>query len=161
MITAVPPSSRGGLVRGLLLATLLLFGVSAAGNGTEESAPSQNLDYQAGLEAIKVSDWKRAIDNLNVALVAEPTNADLRNWLGYALRHEGRYNEAFEQYRAALQLEPKHRGAHEYIGEAYLMQGNLAKAKEHLARLDKLCFFGCEEYDDLKKSIAEYEQRKK
>src|SRR4029079_9971393 len=112
----VSPLSGGALARALLLASLLLA-APAAGNGTEESAQSQNLDYQAGLEAIKVSDWQRAIDSLNVALVAEPTNADLRNWRGYALRHEGRYEEAFEQYRAALQLEPKHRGAHEYIGE--------------------------------------------
>jgi hypothetical protein len=52
------PLSVGALIRALLLATLLLLGAPAAGNGTEESAQSQNLDYQAGLEAIKVSDWK-------------------------------------------------------------------------------------------------------
>jgi Flp pilus assembly protein TadD len=150
----VSPLSGGALIRALLLATLLLLGAPAAGNGTEESAQSQNLDYQAGLEAIKVSDWKRAIDNLNVALVAEPTNADLRNWLGYALRHEGRYDEAFEQYRAALQLEPKHRGAHEYIGETYLLTGNKAKAREHLAALERICGTKCDEYRDLQKAIA-------
>jgi len=150
----VSPLSAGALTRALLLATLLLLAAPAAGNGTEESAPSQNLDYQAGLEAIKVSDWKRAIDNLNVALVAEPTNADLRNWLGYALRHEARYDEAFEQYRAALQLEPKHRGAHEYIGETYLLTGNKAKAREHLAALERICGTKCDEYRDLQKAIA-------
>ncbi len=45
----------------------------------------------------------------------------------------------FKHYEEALRLDPKHRGAHEYIGEAYLMVGNPAKAKEHLAALDKLC----------------------
>jgi hypothetical protein len=54
---------------------------------------------------------------------------------------------------------PKHRGAHEYIGEAYLMVGNVAKAKEHLAQLDKLCFFGCSEYSELKKAISEHETK--
>jgi hypothetical protein len=39
------------------------------------------------------------------------------------------------------------------------MQGNLAKAKEHLGQLDKLCFFGCGEYDDLKKAIAAFESK--
>jgi Flp pilus assembly protein TadD len=160
MIPAVLPSSSAGLVGALLLATFLLFGASAAGNGTEESAPSQNLDYRAGLEAIQVSDWKRAIDNLNVALVAEPTNADLRNWLGYAYRHEGRYDEAFEQYRAALQLAPTHRGAHEYIGETYLLVGDLANAEKHLAALKEICLLACEERDDLEKAIAEYRKRK-
>ncbi len=65
----------------------------------------------------------------------------------------------FRHYNEALRLDPKHRGAHEYLGEAYLLSGNLPKAKEHLARLDKLCTFGCEEYSKLKKEIAAYEQR--
>ena len=41
-------------------------------------------------------------------------------------------NLVFKHYNEALRLDPKHRGAHEYIGEAYLMVGNVAKAKEHL-----------------------------
>jgi Flp pilus assembly protein TadD len=153
-LPVVLPSSGCAPVRALLLSLLLLLATPAAGNGTEESAPSQNLDYQAGLEAIKASDWKRAIDNLNIALVAEPTNADLRNWLGYAFRHEKRYEEAFDQYRAALQLDPKHRGAHEYIGETYLLTGNKAKAREHLAALERICGTKCDEYRDLQKAIA-------
>jgi hypothetical protein len=40
------------------------------------------------------------------------------------------------------------------------MVGNVAKAKEHLSTLDKLCFFPCVEYTDLKKSIAEYEKKR-
>ena len=142
------------LPRALLVVALLLGAATAFGNGTEEAPPSQNLDYQAGLEAIKASDWKKAIANLNVALVAEPTNADLENWLGYAYRHDGRYNDAFEHYRAALQLNPKHRGAHEYIGETYLLTGNKAKAREHLAALEKICGTKCDEYKDLQKAIA-------
>lgn len=138
----------------LLYCLLLLIAGPAIANGTEESPQSQNLDYQAGLEAIKSSDWKKAIANLNVALVAEPANADLENWLGYAYRHEGRYNDAFEHYRAALQLNPKHRGAHEYIGETYLLTGNKAKAREHLAALEKICGKKCPEYLDLQKAIA-------
>jgi tetratricopeptide (TPR) repeat protein len=67
----------------------------------------------------------------------------------------------FKHYEEALRIDPKHRGAHEYIGEAYLMTGNLPKAREHLAALDKLCFFGCAELDQLKKAIAAYEGRTK
>jgi hypothetical protein len=66
-----------------------LASASAHAAGTLEAAPSENLGYQAGLEAIKSSDGKRAIGNLNVAAVAEPTNADLQYWLGYSYRHEG------------------------------------------------------------------------
>jgi hypothetical protein len=67
-------------------------------------------------------------------------------------------NVVFKHYNQALAIDPKHKGAHEYIGEAYLMVKNVAKAKEHLAQLDKLCFFSCAEYTDLKNAIATYEK---
>jgi tetratricopeptide (TPR) repeat protein len=73
----------------------------------------------------------------------------------------GKLDLAFKHYGEALRLDPRHRGAHEYIGEAYLMKGDLAKAKEHLAQLDRICFFGCGELNDLKKAIAAYEKQKK
>ncbi len=66
---------------------------------------------------------------------------------------------AFKHYYAALKLGPKHRGAHEYLGEAYLMRGNLAKAEEHLKTLDGL--FPCEEYTDLKRSVENYRRDRK
>ena len=74
---------------------------------------------------------------------------------------DGKLDLAFKHYSEALKLDPRHRGAHEYIGEAYLMKGDVAKAKEHLAQLDRLCFFGCTELSDLKKAIAEYEKKGK
>lgn len=67
--------------------------------------------------------------------------------------------QAFAHYRKALDLDPEHKGAHEYIGEAYLMVGDLARAEEHLAALDGLCFFGCEEYRELKEAIAAYKAK--
>jgi DNA-binding SARP family transcriptional activator len=68
-------------------------------------------------------------------------------------------DQVFKHYNEALRLDPKHRGAHEYLGEAYLQVGNVAKAKEHLSALDKMCFFGCSEYDALKKAIADYDAK--
>jgi hypothetical protein len=66
-------------------------------------------------------------------------------------------NLVFSEYAEALRLDPKHRGAHEYLGEAYLQINEVAKAREQLATLSKLCTFGCEEYSDLKKSLKQYE----
>ena len=54
------------------------------------------------------------------------------------------------------QLEPNHRGAHEYVGIAHLKVKNLDKAKEHLARLETICGKTCEEYEDLAKAVAAY-----
>jgi len=64
-------------------------------------------------------------------------------------------------YEKALAIDPKHLGAHEYIGEAYLVLNDLPKAKEHLARLDRLCALSCEQYRDLKKAIQAYEKKAK
>ena len=131
--------------RALVLSTLVLLATPATGQGAHEAGP---------VEAIQVSDWRRAISNLNVALVAEPANADLQNWLGYAYRHEGRYDEAFDHFLAALQLDPLHRGAHLYIGETFLLTGDKAKAREHLGALLRICGTQCDEYRDLHQAIA-------
>jgi lipoprotein NlpI len=61
-----------------------------------------------------------------------------------------------QHYQQAVTLNPRHRSAHEHLGEAYLVQGDLAKAKEHLAALGQICLIPCGEYDDLKRAIAEY-----
>ncbi|MGH8699448.1 MAG: tetratricopeptide repeat protein, partial [Burkholderiales bacterium] len=111
--------------------------------------------------AIRAQNWNAAIASFGKVAAREPRDADAQNFLGFAYRKSGNLDLAFKHYNDALKLDPKHRGAHEYIGEAYLMQGNLTKAREHLGQLDKLCFFGCAEYTDLKKAIAEFETKTK
>jgi len=114
-------------------------------------------DFEAGKAAIKASNWRGAIEAFSKVAARDPKNADAQNWLGYSYRKSGDLDTAFKYYNEALRLDPRHRGAHEYVGEAYLMKGDVAKAKEHLAALDSICFFGCEEFSDLKKAIASYE----
>jgi tetratricopeptide (TPR) repeat protein len=125
------------------------------------SAPSKPVDpdYTTAVQAIKASQYKAAIPLLEKVVQRDSSNADAYNWLGYATRKNGDPAASIPIYQKALTIDPKHRGAHEYIGEAYLMLGDLAKAKEHLARLDKLCFFPCEEYRDLKKAVQDYEKK--
>ena len=112
--------------------------------------------------ATQRQDWTGAAGILKEALATDPNNASYHNLYAYSLRKSANpdMNLVFKHYNEALRIDPKHRGAHEYIGEAYLMVGNVAKAKEHLSALDKLCFFPCVEYTDLKKSIAEYEKKR-
>jgi Flp pilus assembly protein TadD len=130
--------------------------------GDSEPAPAAakaDPDFEAGKAAIKRQNWSEAIGYFSKVAARDPQNAAVQNWLGYANRKSGNLDLAFKHYDEALRLDPKHRGAHEYIGEAYLMKGDVAKAKEHLTALDRICFFGCEEYSDLKKAIAEYERK--
>lgn len=128
-----------------------------------DSTPAVRLDpdYESGKKALEANDWQRAIDNFNRAAAKDQKNADVQNGLGYAWRKSGKLDLAFKHYNEALRLDPRHRGAHEYIGEAYLMANNLPKAEEHLTALDKLCFFSCAEYTDLKKAVEAYKRTRK
>lgn len=111
--------------------------------------------------AVGKSDWTQARALARASIEKDATNADYHNLYAYAMR-KGANPEmelVFKHYNEALRLDPKHRGAHEYLGEAYLMVGNLGKAKEQLRTLDNLCFFSCAEFTMLKKAIADYEAR--
>jgi len=125
----------------------------------EDQAAALDPDFAAGRAAIDAKQWETAIRMLSSAALRDTRNADIQNYLGYAYRHTGQMDLAFKHYDRALQLNPRHRGAHEYVGEAYLMVNDLAKAEAHLAALEKICLIPCEEYDDLKKAIAEYRRK--
>jgi tetratricopeptide (TPR) repeat protein len=113
-------------------------------------------DFAAGKRAIVAGDWTGAIKPLTSAGLRDDRNADIQNYLGYAYRRLRELDLATLHYQQALILNPRHRSAHEHLGEAYLVQGNLAKAEEHLDALERICLIPCEEYGDLKRAIAEY-----
>jgi tetratricopeptide (TPR) repeat protein len=126
------------------------------------SAPApKDMALEDARAAIARQDWPGAQKLMREALGRNPDNADYHNLFAYSIRKgpNPQMDVVFRHYHEALRLAPEHRGAHEYIGEAYLMIGNLAKAKEHLGVLDRLCFFGCPEFSDLKRAIAEHEAR--
>ena len=148
-------------IRPLIIA--LLVGPAAALAADSGPAPSSDPVLEAASAAAGRRDWPAAQAILKEALSREAGNPDYHNLYAYALRKGAAPDMSlvFKHYNEALRLDPKHRGAHEYIGEAYLMVGNLPKAKEHLAQLDRLCFFPCSEYAELKKAVADYEAKRK
>ncbi len=136
----------------------------AAGGGGDDKPARPTLekpvdaDYTAAVKAIKSEKFAVAIPLLEGVVKRDATNADAYNWLAYATRKSGDPAASIPIYQKALALDPKHRGAHEYIGEAYLVLGDVSKAKEHLATLDRLCFLPCSQYRDLKRAIEAYEK---
>ncbi len=149
-----------------LAAALLTCGAAAhaaggggAGGAEASDVASSDPVIASAKAAIAKKDWAAAQAGLKQALLTSPKKADYHNLYAYSMRKSGNADMAlvFQHYEEALRLDPKHRGAHEYSGEAYLAVDDLPKAKLHLAALDKLCFFGCEEYTDLKKAVAAYE----
>ena len=134
----------------VLLTTLLLCAPAHAAD--EGYSGGSDDDLRPARMQIAEKNWLGAVATLNAYTRTHPKSADGYNLLGYSYRQLQRYNESLDAYQRALSLDPKHRGAHEYIGEAYLALGRLDKAKEHLDALDKICFLPCEEYRDLKRS---------
>jgi tetratricopeptide (TPR) repeat protein len=141
-----------------LAALILAVAASAALADPEDSdtRSARDPDVVAGRQALEAKDWKEAAGRFAKAALRDPGNADLQNYLGYANRHLGRYELAFEHYKRALAIDPRHKGAHEYIGEAYLETGDLASAQRHLATLRNLCPLSCEQLEDLQREVAAF-----
>lgn len=135
-------------------------GGGGGGGGDDNRAPlkAEDPDYTRAVKSIKAGEFAAAIKLLEGVVARDGTNADAYNWLAYSVRKTGDPRRSIPIYQKALAIDPNHRGAHEYIGEAYLALDDLATAKEHLARLDSLCFFPCSQYRDLKKAIEAYEK---
>jgi len=115
-------------------------------------------DFAIGKRAIVAGEWTGAIKALTSAGLRDDRNADIQNYLGYAYRRLRMLDLAMLHYRQALILNPRHRSAHEHLGEAHLVQGDLAKAEEHLDALERICLIPCEEYGDLQRAVAEYKK---
>lgn len=144
--------------------TLALSG-TAFGMGNDSSAPAakpaSDPNFGRAKAMIEAKDYKSALPLLQQVVAKEPKNADAYNLMGYATRKSGDPTGSLQYYTQALSIDPKHLGANEYIGEAYLMLDQPQQAEQHLARLDALCVFGCVEQRTLKAAIANYKAGKK
>jgi Tfp pilus assembly protein PilF len=109
---------------------------------------------------ILAGNWAAAKAGLLEAAREAPADADVHNLLGFVYRKQAVRDlpRAFAHYRMALRFDPRHRGAHEYIGEAYLLDHQPAQARHHLQSLEQICGNReCEEYRDLAAAIARHE----
>ena len=129
----------------------------AADTAPIKSDPAWLTESRASIKAEK---YNQAIKQLQAA--NETSSADWNNLLGYSLRKKQPPDlvGAEKYYQAALKIDPNHRGALEYYGKLKLINNDLPGAEALLARLDKVCTFGCEEYSDLKEAIQKYKSRK-
>ena len=102
---------------------------------------------------IKAQDYAAALAELR-DLAEDTQQADVYNLLGFTLRKTGDFKTSLTYYTKALELQPDHKAAREYLGELYVQTGNIEKANEQLAILAKLCPGGCEEREDLQQAIS-------
>ena len=137
----------------ILLSAQSVFG---AGGGDDYSSVVQKpAGYNEAVALIATEKYQEAILPLQSAEKMAQNDADIQNLLGFVHRKTGKLDAAGGYYQRALEINPKHKGALEYQGELFLMRGDKDAAEANLAKLDKICWLGCSEYDDLKKAIAE------
>jgi Flp pilus assembly protein TadD len=145
------------LMAATAVAGALTLALSPAMAADTEPSPTAAPDKLAPVRAqIAQKNFPAAITALKN--VNDTGSADWNNLMGYSLRKAPTpdFAGAEKFYNEALRIDPKHKGALEYSGELYLMLGDLPRAEQRLATLDKLCTFGCEEYSDLKKAVARF-----
>ena len=62
---------------------------------------------KSGKKLLDAENYNDALSFFDQALSQDPTNADLWNYKGIALRSLGRYDEALECYNKSLEIEPR------------------------------------------------------
>ena len=90
--------------------------------------------------------YSQAFEKLNEKFKSDQKNPDVLNYMGFTSRKIGKFKEAENYYLKGLDLDPKHNGINEYLGELYVQTNRIEKANERLAVL-KNC--KCEEYQEL------------
>lgn len=118
--------------------------------------PSVEEGRVAYAEAVGLINRERFADGLDALARAQSAvgpHPDILNYMGFASRKLGRFDDALSYYHEALAIDPDHLGANEYLGELYLQMGDFGRARHQLARLDQLCAYGCAQREELARWI--------
>lgn len=140
----------------VILLGLLVAPVAALAAGSDSTPEPAQVDaYKQAKELIEDEKYAKAIPLLQQSIKEKGEYADALNLLGYSNRKLGDKAKAMTYYTKALNLEPKHLGANEYLGELYLELNDLPKAEARLAILKGACG-DCDEYEELEDAIDDY-----
>ena len=119
--------------------------------GSEVLPDKALTDYAYALA--KEERYDEALDVLN--LLKNKNTPEALNYRGYATRKLGRVDEGIAYYRKSVALDPHYAQVREYLGEAYVIKGDLARAKEQLRVIKTICGTGCEAYGHLAQAITD------
>ena len=152
-----------------LLILLLLVSFNVSGAGTESSnsdsttTPDQiNSLYELAEKHIYNKKYDKSLKLLKKLTKREDLGtrrADIYNLLGFSYRklENPELDKSFAAYMMALEIDPEHAGAHEYLGELYLMRDQKNQAMRMLSKLENLVGKNAEEYKDLLQAIENYQ----
>ncbi len=143
---------------------LVLFSTNSYSAGTDSTSKVKS-DYDKAVKIIKsaknyekkgktekaIKRYEKAQKLLIASNKKKPLQADTLNYLGFATRKLGDYENGEKYYLLGLEISPNHVGINEYLGELYVVTNRLDLAKERLKVLENC---KCEEYDELKEIIT-------
>ncbi|XDZ66125.1 tetratricopeptide repeat protein [Alphaproteobacteria bacterium LSUCC0684] len=127
-------------------------------SGTTYTTSKKSDTLKKAEKAIADERFEEAYELLSAEALRDADNADIHNLLGYSARKLGRLAESEAHYFKALSLDPKHKGALEYMGELYLTMNRPDEALKLLERLEKICWLGCDEEDELRAAITKWKE---
>jgi tetratricopeptide (TPR) repeat protein len=109
-------------------------------------------NYRAARELILAGDYKGGIAAMHA--LGHDEHPDVANYIGYANRKLGNYEQSKIWYEAALKADPNHTRTWSYFGMWHMEQGNRLKAEDYLAKVNALCGnTSCKEFIELKAVI--------
>ncbi|MGI9316054.1 MAG: tetratricopeptide repeat protein [bacterium] len=139
------------LIVGLILNVQPAFADGGGGSSkTPDPVPAEIT------QLVENEQYDEAEKALKEFVRTEKKNADAWNWLGYSQRSIGDLEGSLKSYKRALKVDRKHLGANEYLGELYIMRGEMDKAKKQLKKLAKYCG-DCEQHEKLAEVIKNAE----
>jgi tetratricopeptide (TPR) repeat protein len=109
-------------------------------------------DYRAARQLILSGNYQAGIAAMHA--LGHDEHADVANYIGYANRKMGNYDQSKVWYEAALKADPNHTRTWSYYGMWQAEQGNRLKAEDYLAKVNALCGnTNCQEFIELKAVI--------
>ena len=109
-------------------------------------------EYRAARQLILDGNYQAGIAAMHA--LGHDEHPDVANYIGYANRKMGNYDQSKIWYEAALKADPNHVRTWSYYGMWQMEQGNRLKALEDLQKVQLICGnTTCEEYRQLKAVI--------
>ena len=143
-----------------ILFSTSVFAASTESTDTNTSASDQVIKlYNKAYDLVYAEKFDKSLKLLKkIAKRSDlgEMKADVYNLLGFSYRKNDNpdFDNAFNSYKIALEANPDHAGAHEYLGELYLKMGDKFMAEKMLTKLETIVGTNSDEYKKLKKAIA-------
>tara|TARA_B100000965_G_C19387836_1_gene667565 strand:- start:28 stop:498 length:471 start_codon:yes stop_codon:yes gene_type:complete len=151
----------------IIILSFISFNAFAAATSSKSDVSSDRAEqindlYEIAEKRIYNNEYDKALKlliNLTKNDDLGIKKADVYNLLGFSYRKSSNpdLDKSYNAYMTALEYDPKHAGAHEYLGELYMMRGETEKAMNMLDKLENLVGKNANEYKDLLKAIKSYQ----